>query len=146
MCGGLQIRQNGEDETETLKRRSRNGGRRNGALFVFIRPPFPATVPCGVADCTFRKVFEYSAESTRVLAAEYAAGLRTALRYFAQGRTPPSTFMEAPATTRQNQPPGCSLESTCLHNPHPGTIPAEQAPVLRPHAFPKTRLGEPVLL
>ena len=39
---------------------------------------------CGVADCTFRKVFEYSAESTRVLAAEYAAGLRTALRYFAQ--------------------------------------------------------------
>ena len=84
MCGGLQIRQNGEDETETLKRRSRNGGRRNGALFVFIRPPFPATMLCGVADCTFRKVFEYSAESTRVLAAEYVAGLRTALRYFAQ--------------------------------------------------------------
>ncbi len=39
--------------------------------------------PCGVAKRAFRKALEYSAESTRVLAAEYADALRTTPRDFA---------------------------------------------------------------
>ena len=35
--------------------------------------------PCGVPNRTFREVLEYSAASTRVLSAEYADGLRTAV-------------------------------------------------------------------
>ena len=39
--------------------------------------------PCGVAKRAFRKALEYSAESTRVLAAEYADALRTTPRNLA---------------------------------------------------------------
>ena len=40
-------------------------------------------LPCGVPDCTLRRVFEYSAASTQVRSARYAGGLRAARRGFA---------------------------------------------------------------
>ena len=37
-------------------------------------------MPCGVPNCIFRKVLEYSAESTRVFCGEYAGAFRRAER------------------------------------------------------------------
>ncbi len=50
----------------------------SGRLSLFALPQKRGRA-AAVADCTFRKVLEYSAESTRVLAAEYADALRRAL-------------------------------------------------------------------
>ena len=38
--------------------------------------------PCGVRDCTLRRVLEYLPQSTRVLSARHAGGLRTTMRGF----------------------------------------------------------------
>ena len=43
-------------------------------------------MPCGLPNRTFRKVLEYSAESTRVLCAEYGNDVRTTLWGIGQGR------------------------------------------------------------
>ena len=42
--------------------------------------------PCGVRICTLRQVFEYSPQSTRVLAAKYAGALRIPPRRLGHGR------------------------------------------------------------
>ena len=42
--------------------------------------------PCGVRDCTLRRVLEYLPQSTRVLSARRAGGLRTTMRGFGGGR------------------------------------------------------------
>ena len=43
-------------------------------------------LPCGLPDCTLRRILEYLPQSTRVLAAKYAGGLRKAWRGVGQGR------------------------------------------------------------
>ncbi len=69
MCGGLQISRNEEDETETLKRRSRNG-RRAKRGFVCVYPP---PVSC---NCVLRSRGLYFPQGIRVLCGEYSSTCR----------------------------------------------------------------------
>ena len=73
---------------------TRNASRR---LSLFALPQKRGRA-AAVADCTFRKVLEYSAESTRVLAAEYADALRKAL---------PPLLHASPVPTARLTPPMC---------------------------------------
>ena len=74
-------------------------GERNasGRLSLFALPQKRGRA-AAVADCTFRKVLEYSAESTRVPAAEYADVLRKAL---------PPLLHASPVPTARLTPPMC---------------------------------------
>ena len=67
----------------------------SGRLSLFALPQKRGRATA-VADCTFRKVLEYSAESTRVLAAEYADALRRAL---------PPLLHASPVPTARLTPP-----------------------------------------
>ena len=69
----------------------------SGRLSLFALPQKRGRA-AAVADCTFRKVLEYSAESTRVLAAEYADALRKAL---------PPLLHASPVPTARLTPPMC---------------------------------------
>lgn len=55
----------------------RNGGakRATGCRLTGRLVRASARTPCGVLNCTFRKVFEYSAGSTRILCGSYCGGL-----------------------------------------------------------------------
>ena len=51
--------------------------------------------PCGVPDCTLRKVFEYLPQSTQVLSAKYAGGPRTAPQAIGHERTTDARMPDA---------------------------------------------------
>lgn len=61
------------------------------------RVPVDGKTPCGVRKSTFRKAFEYSAESTRILCAKYGDGPRTARRKKAARATAHGGMRERPS-------------------------------------------------
>ena len=69
-------------------------GERNasGRLSLFALPQKRGRA-AAVAGCTFRKAVEYSAESTRVLAAEYADTLRKALPALPHATSVPTALL-----------------------------------------------------
>ena len=90
-------------------RKNKAQGGRPALRFIFSakerkkrhRRPAIGQTPCGVRNRTLRKVFEYSAASTRVPSAECAGALRTPPRSTAPSRARPCLRLSADAVKKR---------------------------------------------
>ena len=80
--------------------------RRGGGVVAGRRSAEGCRTPCGSLNCTLREVLEYLPQSTRVLSAKYAGGVRTAPRPPGQ-----ATGLASAARARQAPPYSCRNSS-----------------------------------